>query len=108
MNIVDEVVNKIDIIEECKGWRQFYCGCLLNLTQLSLFPNVALCEVNHRPRGKRGALSKHNANKKFMFRSSGANQCLLQKIFVCERDCYFSFLFFSKKKGKLLCDRKHF
>lgn len=48
MNIVDEVVNKIDIIEECKGWRQFYRGCLLNLTQLSPVQNVALCEVSHK------------------------------------------------------------
>lgn len=62
------------------------------------FPNVTLCEVNYRPQGKRGALSKHNANKKFMFRSSGVIQYVLQKICVWERLLFFSFLFFSVKK----------
>lgn len=64
------------------------------------FPNVALCEVNYRPQGRRGALSKHNANKKFMFRSSGANQYLLQKILCVRETVIFPSFFFSKKKGK--------
>lgn len=74
------------------------------------FPSIALCEENYRPQGMLGALSKHNANKKFMFRSSGVIQYSLQKI-LCVRDCYFiyffllSFFFLSKKKKrKLLCD----
>lgn len=61
------------------------------------FSSVALCEVNYRPQGKRGALSKHNANKKFVFRNSGAIQYLLQKI-LCVRETVIFFLpFFSKK-----------
>lgn len=62
------------------------------------FPDVALCEVNYRPQGSGGALSKHNANKKFMFRNSGVIQYLLQKILCVRETVIFSFLFFSKKK----------
>lgn len=50
MNIVDEVVNKIDIIEECKGWRQFSFFFLWMFSKphtVVSFPNVALCEVKH-------------------------------------------------------------
>lgn len=55
------------------------------------FPNVALCEENYGPQGKPGALSKHNANKKFMSRSSGVIQYLLQKI-LCVRETVIFFL----------------
>lgn len=73
------------------------------------FPDVALCEVNYRPQGNGGALSKHNANKKFMFRNSGVIQYLLQKILCVRETVIFSFLFFSKKKErKLLCDQNIF
>lgn len=61
------------------------------------FSSIALCEVNYRPQGKRGALSKHNANKKFVFRNSGAIQYLLQKI-LCVRETVIFFFLFSVKK----------
>lgn len=58
-------------------------------------PSVSLCEVNYKPWGKRGTLSKHNARKRFTFRS---NPAFVTKEFVCERDCYLSFLFSVKNK----------
>lgn len=93
MNIVDEVVNKIDIIG-VQGMASILLWMFTKPHTVVSFPNIALCEVNYRPQGKRGALSKHNANKKFMFRSSGSDPVFVAKDFVCERDCYFSFLFF--------------
>lgn len=65
------------------------------------FPNVALCEEIYGPQGKLGALGKHNANKKFMFRSSGVIQYLLQKILcVGETVINFIFVLFSVKKKR--------
>lgn len=78
MNIVDEVVNKIDITEERGDGVNFIVD--VYRTSRSCLFSEALHSVRlaTMPRGRWewgwGARSKRNASQKFTFRSSGANQ----------------------------------
>lgn len=46
MNIVDEVVNKIDIMEGVRGMASILLWMFTKPHAVVSFPNVALCEVN--------------------------------------------------------------